>query len=112
MFEIIMLGYVVNILTSLVFIITFAFVMTINIFNDPIRMLELQQIENNLKEFSRLKANAKFTTKYYDFIVFLLPFSSLLKYAILVRAIYNAKGFGAYIEQEIRRLKIENGELS
>ena len=102
--DIILFGYIVNIFLFILFSIFMVVQMTAGILKDPKQMLEMKQLENNIQELKRLNMMAPFYEKYMDLIVFFLPYSSILKYYLMLNAIMK-DGFDGYVENEIKRLR-------
>ena len=105
MIDIILLGWLVNFGSGILFVIFMTVLSLSNIVNDPVKILELQQMENNLGELKRLLKMAPFQEKYIDAIAFILPFATPLKHYMLLKGIVREGGMPAYIQSEIHRLR-------
>ena len=106
MIDIILLGWFVNLVSGILFVIFMSVLSIGSIANNPTRILELQQMENDLSEYKRLIKMAPFQEKYIGTIAFILPFATLLKHYMLLKSIVREGGMPAYIQSEINRLRI------
>ena len=103
--DIIIFGYMANILVFLFFIILSTIIQASRVVNDPKSLIEFQKIENNINELKRLQRMAPFQEKYIDLIAMLLPYANVLKVYIVIRRLIREGGFAAFLEFEIRRVR-------
>jgi len=103
--EIIILGYLINIISIIFLDIIFMAQNFVNLSNNPVELLQTQQLENNIKEIERLKKMSKFSEKFKNLFSFIMPFGSVLNIIILIIEIEKSGNFFSYIEDEIKRLK-------
>jgi hypothetical protein len=104
--SIITLGIIVNFLSGIIFGIFIIINTIITGTKDPKVIFELQQLENNLGELRRVTENARFSVRYLDTIVMLLPFANLLRMILIFDKIIKL-GFNGYVIEEIERIKRE-----
>ena len=107
--EIILLGYIINLGIFILFGIYFVINILIDISFKPHLILELDKIKNKSEKLNHLNEKLNFFERYKDFFIFLIPYSSILKYYILILKTKRL-GIIGVIENNIEELedKIKN----
>jgi len=103
--DIVIFGLVVNFLLFIVFTIFMTILMTINVNDDPKQIIEFQKLERAIANHKDELRLASPDEKYKDFIIFMMPFSGILKYSYLIYIISKAGGMYNYVKNETERLR-------
>lgn len=103
--DIIILGLAVNVFLFILFSLFMTVHVTADIMKDPRQMMELNKLERVIKNHKQELMHAEFNEKYKNLLIFMMPFSLLVKYPHEIYCISKAGGFYEYTKKETERLK-------